>query len=329
MNFEQPAQESLGLQEPLPRQSVADVAFIDVGESGDVDNDEVLTISLSEQERGDQNAIRARLFEAASGRYWWLREYWQGKEAHEQITVTVSGKTVEIYNFNERPLSAEHLAGISRVVARLADCKDRVLLDGVDCIAISDEDDTNPKSGELRRGELSLEARMIALTPAGMRFGDYRGLDINNFEAVLSHEYAHVLASSRYQGIHQDLIHTEWKALGGWRYEPRTLPGGQGSLWINDELERLPTEYAAHDFYEDFCESVAVYLQNPALLDESRREFLQERIFSDGGSVVDQKESSDVAMKRMAGSAVTLPRIEQIKYQVKAHKSVKSIRRNS
>ena len=160
------------------------------------------------------------------GEDWFTKEAWRKKGLpKEQIELIVGDKPITIYNYNEKPLTDEHLDRTRRVFEELGSRFPQIL-QRVRWILINDVQDPSGFGDEdlfPLNGEPNQEERQCLLQPRGLNLTPHRIAATSNYEGTLAHELTHLI-----QGDFID----EWKEKFKWvkceeypdEWETRPLP---------------------------------------------------------------------------------------------------------
>lgn len=281
-------------------EDVADAPAVHLG----LDPDQPLEKAITE--------VRGRLISAN----WWFQPYWVDKGLpKEQITLRIEDHIIDIYNWNEAPLTGAHISQIEHVVKMFARIAGGKALMGCRYILIDDRQETNVKSGEEMNGYSMANCKAITLYPRAMRPVEFRIAGVPNLTGTLIHEFSHQLSEFIIQdGGRRDMLVNLWLKQFGWHFlkRPRELPGGSQSFWLADEPARCVTNYATHDPSEDICESMVAAIMRPSELsaaDAGKLELLREVVLKDLPDMDGLKEI-DVYAERHEGADISLPRHE-------------------
>lgn len=295
------------VEQPKKLQTVEDVQF-DLVAEGDPDFETALTViningTQTEQELDEaakKDTIRTS---------WWLQEYWLKKGMpKEQITVRADNLTVEVYNYGQA-LSPSQLEEAKRVIATLSQASIPNQNSRIEYVVINDTDEMNDQNGENKRGYAFSASRMVALYPRAVSPEPHRIANTSSFAGTLAHEFGHIYLSAGGD------FWNEWRKRFGWE----TLPDDQVDRekpaiksYTTNQPERCITGYAQFSPDEDICESLSAVVNNPAVLDPERRDFIMERWFKE------KPVEKEVATDRKVAGQIKMPRVpNKIKYKAK------------
>lgn len=127
-------------------QSINDIALQEVkdGEEG-FESAMPVICHTDDSMRKVENKLREQLIRDN----WWLKTIWTQKGLpKEQISITINGYKVDVYNWNDERLSEEQIAQITGVLSKFAIIAGGIALKGVRYILIDNLKDKNTKSGE-------------------------------------------------------------------------------------------------------------------------------------------------------------------------------------
>lgn len=251
------------------------------------------------------------------GESWWLLKYWQEKGLpHEQLVVNVENKELQIFNYGAL-LNEAQIKTIREVITKLAQINNGQILRDNRYILIDNNEKVDGKSGNPRNGVTLGSMKAIQLYPNALKPIEHRVKGVSNLEGTLIHEYGHVLHSVDFQN--KWLKENSWKMVSE---EEMKMIDDHTHLWVNEEPEKLPTDYARFNHKEDICESLVVALKNPSALDPTRLEMLQSEWLRD----IDQNITLESTVVRKEGNQIELPKIKQpVKYKVKHTPGIKVV----
>ena len=232
--------------------------------------------------------------------HWRLTPYWIGKgPPREQISVTVGKRRIAIYNWNDRPLSAERLNIITNTLRTFSSIASGAALSDLRCILIDDAQRKNTKNGEPMYA--IRERHTITLYPRAFGTDQFRIGSVSSLEGALIHELTHNLADLTIEG---KPLRNVWTDQFGWTFlsKPRQLPGGFLTRYQITDPARCVTTYAASDPQEDISESMVAALKAPQSLDKERLTFLRDHVLCGMKS-----EDLPVKTERFYGDNIKLP----------------------
>ena len=300
-------------------QTIDDIEIVEVkkGDPG-YDNPD---LEFSDIPVGEMAPLRDRFIRQRVMRSnWWLDEEWRengrsDKEApfslrgnpKEQVSLSIDGFPVDVYNWNDQQLSEEQIAEIVRSLKRFSTIADGEILKKCRYILITDVQCRNPKSGLPMRGFVEEEKNAIVLSPEALEANTHREIqNVPAMEGTMIHELSHILLEDLKKEGKGGLF-KKWKDDFKWRSVPRRpLSGMLPSTYLTREPERCVTEYATYDPYEDFCESMVAAVKNPWALDKKKLDFLLKKFPEIIGCITSKIDS---AAYTSYGNNISLPRL--------------------
>lgn len=263
-------------------------SFLQIGVTDTTNKDEVI------------EAIR----DSALRKFWFLDEGIQSEQLYERFgSILDNNVEIDIYNFQNEPLSEDKLRQIDRTLIRYyKSLKDKSLW-SLKSIQIRSQDSLNAKSGEPYRGKEFPEQHRFELFPASFEPGNYRNaLSCSWVEAAVGHETTHVILENTLGSLWEQ----HFEELGWESLPPLTfvqLPGGFETTRVNRDYHNLPTEYASYQENDDRAESVVAFLFDPPKLNEVRTRLLN--------TILDAS-SHDVAESEILKKEVKLPELSTL-----------------
>lgn len=289
-------------------QTIEDVQFSLITEE-DPDFDNALTIKNHSGIKKPED-LETEAKEKIINSNWWLMEEWALKGLpKEQISIKIDDLSIELYNYGKE-LTPSQIDEAKMILSKFAQVSIPDQKSKVKYIAISDKDELNENNDEDKRGFAFRDSKMIALYPRAMSPEPHRIPNTSSFAGTLAHEFGHIYAESN------DEFTNAWMKKFGWKVLPGTEEAVSVSKQIKEmfkteEPERCITDYAKLSPNEDICESLSAIINNPAVLDKERRDFIMEQWFqkklAEKEVAIDKKTSGDIKMPRVP---------DKIKYKV-------------
>lgn len=241
---------------------------------------------------------------------WWLMKEWAIKGLpKEQISIKIDDLSIELYNYGKE-LTPSQMDETKMILSKLAQVSIPDQKSKVRYIAISDKDELNVNNDEDKRGYAFRDSKMIALYPRAMSPEPHRIPNTSSFAGTLGHEFGHIYAEVNDEFTNAWMKKFGWKALPGTEEIVSTSKQFK-EMFAVEEPGRCITDYAQLSPNEDICESLSAVINNPAVLDKERRDFIMEQWFQEKlvekEVVIDKKTSGDIKMPRVP---------EKIKYRV-------------
>jgi len=121
----------------------------------------------------------------------------------------------------------------------------------------------------------------------------------SGLKGTLLHEYGHVLQQGEFWN--------EWRKAFGWVSKPEEEIDWKVAtprMHDTNQPERCVSDYARISPDEDICESFAAAVNNPAVLDPERLEFIRERWLKS----IQETGSMPVSIEVRAGDDIQLPK---------------------
>ncbi|QQG44764.1 MAG: hypothetical protein HYW86_02510 [Candidatus Roizmanbacteria bacterium] len=215
--------------------------------------------------------------DTAARKCWFLDEGIRGEKLNERFGIILDkGVVVDIYNFQNQPLSEDKLGKLSRTLGRYYESLKDKSLWKLESVQIRAQDTINSKNGQPYRGMEYPQQLRFELFPASFEEGIYRNtLNCSWAEGAVGHETAHVVL--------EDVVRRLWEQNSeelGWKSVlPLTLvqlPGGLQTTRVNIDYRNLPTEYASYQEDDDRADSTVAFLFDPSKLNGIRTQLLSE-----------------------------------------------------
>jgi len=240
-----------------------------------VDSQDADAIRIEVDEPSNASEVDAAIAQRAAREHWFLSPDFQTERLLEKYEIDLGGDTVELYNFQAKPLSERHVGLIAHSLAVFHQRLKSPAHWKLKSIQIRSKDIENGKSGHPFRGLEFPEQQRFELFPASFDEGNYRDtVNCTWLEGSTLHEAEHVNLEAVLNPLWQQHIEEL-----GWTHTDDTLielPGGIRTTNYNQYPSRCPTVYATYQEDDDRAESVVQFLVDEEKLEGQRREIVSE-----------------------------------------------------